>query len=170
MLIRRVREGESELLRRIRLGALAEAPYAFDSPLADERELPAEVWARRAATGAAGEAAVTFFAEDDGDYIGLVTGLWEVEGPARALIVSMWVAPRARGRGLGQRLLDTVVDWAKERGALHVDLWVTEGNDPARTLYENAGFTPTGERAPLDSDPSLIGLKLSLLVNRQHDR
>jgi GNAT superfamily N-acetyltransferase len=161
MLIRRVREGESERLRRLRLGALAEAPYAFDSPLEDERALPAEVWERRAAAGAAGDTAVTFFAEDQDDCIGLATGLWEVEGPGRALVVSMWVAPRGRGRGAGRLLLDAVVGWAGERGARQVDLWVTDGNDPARALYEKAGFAPTGERAPLESDPSLIGIRLS---------
>jgi GNAT superfamily N-acetyltransferase len=162
MLMRRIRADESERLRRIRLDALAEAPHAFDSPLQDERALPAEVWERRAAAGAAGDTAVTFFAEDQEDCIGLVTGLWEVEGPGRALVVSMWVTPQARGRGAGRRLLDAVVGWAAERGARQVDLWVTEGNDPARVLYEKAGFAPTGERAPLDSDPSLIGIRLSL--------
>ena len=153
---------EHERLRRLRLGALAEAPDAFDSPLAGERALPAEVWVRRAAAGAAGETVATFIADDEGDYIGLVTGLWEVEGPGRVMVVSMWVAPRARGRGLGRQLLDAVVGWARERGARQVDLWVTDGNDPARTLYEQAGFVPTGESAPLDTNPSLIGLKLSL--------
>jgi GNAT superfamily N-acetyltransferase len=161
MRIRRVRPDEYERLREIRLRALADAPYAFDSPLPDERELSTQVWQRRAAAGAAGQTAVTYVAEDDGDYVGLTTGLWEIEGPGRAMVVSMWVAPAARGHGLGRRLLDTVVDWAKERGASHVDLWVTDGNDPARALYERAGFAPTGERAPLDSDPSLIGIKLS---------
>ena len=162
MRIRRVRKDESERLRQVRLRALAEAPSAFDSPLEDEREFPAELWARRAAASAAGETAVTFFAEDQGDYVGLVTGLWEVEGPGHVMIVSMWVAPQARGRGIGRRLLAAVVDWARERGARQIDLWVTEGNDTARTLYEKAGFVPTGERAPLDTNPSLIGAKLSL--------
>ena len=34
-------------------------------------------------------------------------------------------------------------------------LWVTETNAHARALYERCGFTLTGERQPLPSDPSI---------------
>jgi ribosomal protein S18 acetylase RimI-like enzyme len=162
MRLRRVRPDESELLRRVRLGALADAPSAFESALPDERALPAEVWERRAAAGAAGDTAVTFVAEDnDGDCVGLVTGLWDGDPDHDAHVVSMWVDRRVRGRGLGRRLLDAAVDWAATRGARQVELWVTEGNEPAWTLYEKAGFAPTGVRAPFGSDPSRIGVQLS---------
>jgi ribosomal protein S18 acetylase RimI-like enzyme len=161
MRLRRIRPDEAELLRRVRLVALADAPSAIDSRLSDERDLPDEVWQRRAADGAAGETAVIIFAEDHGDCVGLVTGAWDGDADHGAHLYSMWVDSRARGGGLGRRLLDAVVDWAGERGARRIDLWVTEGNDPARTLYEKAGFVPTGVRAPLDADPSLMGVELS---------
>jgi len=32
-------------------------------------------------------------------------------------------------------------------------LWVTELNASARRLYERYGFTPSGDRQPLPSDP-----------------
>ena len=37
--------------------------------------------------------------------------------------------------------------WAA--GTQTLTLWVTEGNDPAKRLYESLGFQPTGERADL---------------------
>lgn len=60
----------------------------------------------------------------------------------------MWVAPAARGHRVGE----AVADWAPGRD---VHLWVTEGNLPARALYERCGFAVTQERQPLPSDPSL---------------
>jgi RimJ/RimL family protein N-acetyltransferase len=39
-------------------------------------------------------------------------------------------------------------------------LWVTESNAPARRLYERCGFTPTGDRQPLPSDPSLPEIRM----------
>jgi ribosomal protein S18 acetylase RimI-like enzyme len=69
----------------------------------------------------------------------------------------MWVAPEARGRGLGRALVEHVVGWARERGAAAVllDLTDTERTAAAAALYSSLGFAPTGERAPLDSDPAL---------------
>ena len=40
-------------------------------------------------------------------------------------------------------------------------LWVTETNAPARALYERCGFTLTGERQPLPSDPSIGEVAMS---------
>ncbi|HEX6472381.1 MAG TPA: GNAT family N-acetyltransferase [Streptosporangiaceae bacterium] len=162
MRLRRIRPDEGELLRRLRLGALADVPSAFDSTLTRERELPAAEWHRRARAGAEGDSAVTFVVEDGTEVVGLVTGLWDGDGEHGAQVVSMWVDRRARGRGIGRLLLDAVVDWAVRRGAPRAELWVTDGNDPARRLYEQAGFVPTGVRAPLDSNPALTGIELVL--------
>jgi RimJ/RimL family protein N-acetyltransferase len=49
----------------------------------------------------------------------------------------------------------TVIDWAGNRNAERVRLWVTETNAPARALYERCGFALTGDRQPVPSNPSL---------------
>jgi ribosomal protein S18 acetylase RimI-like enzyme len=41
---------------------------------------------------------------------------------------------------------------------------VTENNKPARGLYERCGFSPTGERQPLPSDPALMELAMARSV------
>ena len=64
----------------------------------------------------------------------------------------MWVAPSHRGTGMANRLVDTVIAWAKEAGARRIGLWVTRDNDRARRLYERAGFSATGDVQPLPSD------------------
>ena len=48
-----------------------------------------------------------------------------------------------------------MIDWAGQRNAERVRLWVTETNVPARALYERCGFALTGERQPVPSNPGL---------------
>jgi len=86
----------------------------------------------------------------------------------REVVAADWQAPRARGRGLGEALIGTVIDWAGARNAASVHLWVTETNKPARLLYERCGFSPTGERQPLPSNPVLgeIGMARPLPTGR----
>jgi ribosomal protein S18 acetylase RimI-like enzyme len=53
-----------------------------------------------------------------------------------------------RRQGLGRELIASAVRWAHEQGASFIELWVTETNHLARTLYESCGFTYTGKRKP----------------------
>jgi N-acetylglutamate synthase-like GNAT family acetyltransferase len=45
-----------------------------------------------------------------------------------------------RGQGMGNRLMDTVIDFCREKGYEKVYLWTFDGLDAARHLYEKAGF------------------------------
>ena len=51
-----------------------------------------------------------------------------------------------RGKGTGNRLIDTAVAFCRKRGYKTIYLWTFEGLDPARHLYEKAGFKLTEER------------------------
>lgn len=59
---------------------------------------------------------------------------------ARAWIGGMGVAPAARRRGLGERLMRAVLDRARERGAREAWLEVLTTNVRAIPLYERLGF------------------------------
>ncbi len=63
------------------------------------------------------------------------------------------VVPSARGRGLGQELLDALLEDAREAGYAQVSLSVEKGS-PAVSFYERNGFELTGE-----SDGGLVMLK-----------
>ena len=67
----------------------------------------------------------------------------------------MFVRPQARGRGVGEAVIDAVAGWAGQQGASTVHLWVTETNSRALLLYERCGFTVTAERQPLPAKPDL---------------
>jgi GNAT superfamily N-acetyltransferase len=55
-------------------------------------------------------------------------------------IADLIVAPEARGRGVGERLLAAAEAWAKRRGYSLLTLNVFMENAPARSLYERTGF------------------------------
>jgi GNAT superfamily N-acetyltransferase len=80
----------------------------------------------------------------DGQIVGLAGG--GDSGPAGvAALTSLWVDPRARGRGVGDELVISVTAWARAEGYNQLVLWVTEGNSHAEALYERNGFARTGE-------------------------
>jgi GNAT superfamily N-acetyltransferase len=45
-----------------------------------------------------------------------------------------------RGRGIGNRLIDTAIGFCRDKGFKRVYLWTFEGLDAARHLYEKVGF------------------------------
>jgi ribosomal-protein-alanine N-acetyltransferase len=63
-----------------------------------------------------------------------------------AEILSIAVAASHRGRGLSRDLLLTHLGHLAGRGVRTVFLEVEENNQPARRLYERAGFAVTGRR------------------------
>ena len=155
VVVREVTAGDWELMRDVRLAALAEAPYAFGSTYAREAAFTEAQW-----RGRISERSVTYFAYDprDATPAGLAGVYVEDLVP---MVVSMWVRPAFRGRRVGEALIEATVSWAKARSFATLVLWVTESNAPARRLYERCGFTPTGESQPLPSDPSLREIRMS---------
>jgi ribosomal protein S18 acetylase RimI-like enzyme len=54
-------------------------------------------------------------------------------------IHSLYVEPGYRGEGIARRLLEEALDWGRRKGCLEAELNVL-ANNPARRLYERAGF------------------------------
>jgi [ribosomal protein S18]-alanine N-acetyltransferase len=67
-------------------------------------------------------------------------------GADEAEILSVAIDPDHRGRGLSRNLLLTHLGHLAGRGARTIFLEVEENNQPARRLYERAGFTLVGRR------------------------
>ena len=64
-----------------------------------------------------------------------------------AEIITVAIAPEARGKGHARTLLTPHLDALSRRGVARVHLEVEEGNGPAIALYRRAGFRETGRRA-----------------------
>lgn len=92
--------------------------------------------------------------EVDGRVAGMVSATAPVDGESD--LVSMWVAPEGRGKGVGDALVQAVVRWARQQGAQRVALDVREGNHHALAVYERNGFSDTGDASgPDDPFPEL---------------
>jgi ribosomal-protein-alanine N-acetyltransferase len=68
------------------------------------------------------------------------------QGGETADIMTVAVLPDHQGAGLGRDLLDELIHRAQARGALALMLEVRADNEPARGLYERAGFELVGRR------------------------
>ena len=66
--------------------------------------------------------------------------------PQRGVVgVAYWVAPAARGRGVGTRAVRLATDWAlAQPGTARVEAWVAPGNLASQRLLAAAGFTREG--------------------------
>jgi DNA-binding MarR family transcriptional regulator/predicted GNAT family N-acyltransferase len=67
-------------------------------------------------------------------------GALKFHGTEPAELKRMWVANRARGLGLGRRLLAELEDQARRRGATVVRLETNQALTEAITLYRSAGY------------------------------
>src|SRR5215213_7503699 len=57
-----------------------------------------------------------------------------------ASVDDVFVEPDYRNRGMGRALLQSVSDWAQERGADGISLQVAAANSRGRKFYEDLGF------------------------------
>lgn len=127
--------------RALRLRALAVDPAAFGSTLADwsgPRDAE-ERWRRRLA-----DVPVNLLLDLDGEPAGMVAA---VPADDAVELISLWVAPEARGRGVGLAAVAAVVELAGDRPVV---LSVRAANGPAVALYTRCGFVDEG---PDPEDP-----------------
>jgi ribosomal-protein-alanine N-acetyltransferase len=88
-------------------------------------------------------------------------GLWLAAPDADVQTIA--VAPGAQGQGLGRRVLDHLLDHARQDGCRRIHLEVRADNHGAIRLYENAGFVRVRVREryyPDLSDALVMGLDL----------
>jgi len=83
-----------------------------------------------------------WIAELNGENVGSIM-LVKDAAPGTARIRLLIVDPKARGLGLGTRLTDECVKFAREAGYKKVTLWTHSVLSAARHCYEKAGFTLT---------------------------
>jgi ribosomal protein S18 acetylase RimI-like enzyme len=138
--LRRLTSGDWQLWRDVRLQALEDAPEAFSSLLSDwQRDGDVEVrWRKRL-----DDVPFNVLAFVAGRPVGQVSGT-AVDGRRSVELISLWVAPDARGAGVGTGLIEAVAEWARSAGAECVSLGVRLENSPAIALYERTGFIDHG--------------------------
>ena len=132
------------------LGALMLAAYRGTVDDEGETEADAVAEVERTLSGEYGQFLTdcSFSVDDDARIRGasLVT-LWE----GRPILAHLVVHPEVRRRGLGTFLMATSWNALVGAGYAHVDLFVTEENEPAVGLYRKLGFQVVDRL----TDPSL---------------
>ncbi len=101
-----------------------------------------------------------WIAELDGERAGAVYCVRNSEDIAqlRLLFVEDW----ARGLGVGRKLVDRCIRFARSKGYERMVLWTNSSLESARRIYDAAGFTQTSE-APHEAFPEgTIGQELWL--------
>lgn len=123
-----------------RHGALYAAEYGWDTTF---EALVARIVADYADNGDSGSNA--WIAEVDGEPAGFVMCVREDDRVARLRL--LLVEPSARGRGIGGRLVEECVRFARRAGYGELVLWTNDVLRDARRLYERAGFVLAEEGA-----------------------
>jgi DNA-binding MarR family transcriptional regulator/GNAT superfamily N-acetyltransferase len=85
-----------------------------------------------------------WFAEMDGDIVGCVFLVRDTEKNV-ARIRLLMVDPAARGLGVGKKLVDECIAFARKAGYRRITLWTHAVLKAARGIYQQAGFKLTKE-------------------------
>jgi GNAT superfamily N-acetyltransferase len=107
-----------------------------------------------------------WIAEHDGRRVGCVFCVAADERTAQLRI--LLVDPASRGHGLGARLVDECLSFAREAGYARMRLWTNHPLAAARRIYLSRGFILTGEEPHHSFGAELTGQVYELDLARAH--
>jgi GNAT superfamily N-acetyltransferase len=116
--------------------------WLFAAPGARPRQWDAERATAALADAIAGPDSAVLVAEDDGSLVGLCTAYIDLESVRygrRCWVEDLAVDPNRRSGGVGGMLLDAAEDWARGRGATHLELDSGLARTDAHRFYERRG-------------------------------
>jgi DNA-binding MarR family transcriptional regulator/GNAT superfamily N-acetyltransferase len=96
-----------------------------------------------------------WIAEQDGENVGCV--FLVEKSPAVAQLRLLLVEPRARGLGIGARLVEECSRFARQRGYRKIVLWTNSVLHAARHIYEKAGYRLAREERHHSFGQDLVG-------------
>ena len=111
------------------------------------------------------EWAIWYVALEEGTLLGYIGVQFGLDGGD---IMTIATAPEARNRGLGQKLVETILDIFREKDLGYLTLEVRPSNAPALRLYEKLGFQEVGRRKKYYREPTEDALLLTLYLKEEN--
>lgn len=146
MHIRKLTEEDLDALWNIRLRALQDNPEAFGSTYEETRQRGKESFRQRLRQPHTETFYIGAFEEESlVGIVGFYRENWGAKGQHKGYIISMYVAPEQRGRGIGKALVAEAIAQARTvPGLEQLLLAVVTTNTAARQLYRSLGFEVYG--------------------------
>jgi GNAT superfamily N-acetyltransferase len=157
VIVRRAEPHDTAALGELGI-ALMRTHYAFDDRrFLEPTTADAGGYARFLESQLDDDDSVVMIAEQRGRIVGYVYAAieplsWKELRDECGFIHDLLVSDDARGRGVGESLLDAAIQWLDERGMPRVVLGTAAQNETARRLFERRGFRPTMVEMTLERD------------------
>ncbi len=142
------------VLKDVRLRALADAPEAFGTTLAQAQAYSNAEWQARARRFSELPPATGCLAFVDGMPCGMASAFPSAENTHAAELTAFWAAPEQRGQGVADAMAAFAAAWALAQGFAVLEATVVEDNHRAIVFYKKVGFEETGQSEPFRVDPS----------------
>lgn len=131
-------------LRELRLKALQTNPSSFCSTYEEEVQYPDTRWIQWLEDAQKGETSLLFCAEYNNKLIGMIGASINQE-QENASIISMFIDPHFREKGIGKLLFQTICQKLEAYPIKEINLTVNAENSAAINLYRKQGFIETGK-------------------------
>ena len=169
MHVARLQPSHASQYRELMLQAYELAADAFTSTAAERALEPESFWVKRIADPTGLTVALGAF--EGQSLVGTVALEYSAKPKTKhkGLVIGMYTSPRARGQGFGRALIQGIVEHARAReGLLMLTLTVTEGNEPAISLYRSVGFQTFGVEPMAICTPSGLKGKVHMALRLHH--